>query len=193
MKKDKFSTAEILKGIREGQDVILRYVYDTYFDAIEMMVLKNNGTEDLAKDIFQESLVTIYKMAQAKEFEIKQSSFFTFFYALSRNTLFLHYRSNKRDVLFRVAELSDSNIVFDEDTDSLIKQGLKERLFHKYFKSISEKCRKILQLFLKGFTAVVIAEKLNFTSDSYVRKRKKVCIETLVEMIKKDPISKELL
>ncbi len=193
MKEDKFSTTEILEGIREGRSIILHYIYNSYYASIEAMVLKNNGTEELAKDIFQEALVTMFKMAQAKEFEIKQSSFFTFFYALSRNTLFLYYRSNKRDVLYQVAELSNDQVGFDDELEGLIKDGVKERLFHKYFQSISEKCRQILQLFLKGHTAVVIAEKLNFTSDSYVRKRKKICLETLIEMIKKDPKSKELL
>lgn len=193
MKKDKFSTAEILEGIRNGSNNILRYVYETYYDPIEMMVLKNSGTKEIAKDIFQESLVTIFKMAQAKEFTIKQSSFYTYFYALSRNTLFMHFRSNKKDVLHHAADLKQNDIAFGDDLDSLILKGLKERLFHKYFNVLTEKCKEILKLYMNGNTAGIIAEKLGFTSDAYVRKRKKICLDTLIEMIKHDPKSKELL
>jgi len=193
VKKDKFSTEEILEGIRNGNNIVLRFLYEAYYDSIEIMVLKNKGTVEVAKDIFQEALVTIFKMSQAKEFNIKQSSFFTFFYALCRNTLFMYFRSYKKDILLQATELIESDIEFGEDVDSLIKDGLKEQLFHKYFQLISEKCRKILKLVMKGNTAVVIAKLLGFTSDAYVRKRKKICLETLIEKIKQDPKSKELL
>ena len=193
MKKDKFSTTEILEGIRNGSNNILRYIYEVYYDPIELMVLKNSGTKEIAKDIFQESLVAIFKMAQVKEFSIKQSSFFTYFYALNRNTLFMYFRSNKKDVLHHSADLKQNDIAFGEDVDGLIMKGLKERLFHKYFHRISEKCRQILKLVMEGLTASIIANKLGFTSDAYVRKRKKICLDSLIEMIKRDPKSKELL
>ena len=193
MKKDNYSTSEILLGIRSGNDKILHFIYDTYYHAVELMVLKKNGDKDLAKDIFQEALVTMYKLVQDKEFTIKQSSFFTFFYALSRNTLFLHYRSIKKDILFESTKLQDNNVKFDDTMDQVINEGLKELLFHKYIKRISEKCREIIRLIIKGYTSAIIAKMLKFTSDAYVRKRKKVCLKTLIEMIKKDPKSKELL
>jgi len=193
VKKDTFSTSEILQGIRDGNDKILHFIYDSYYHAVELMVLKKNGDKDLAKDIFQEALVTMYKLVQDEEFSIKQSSFFTFFYALSRNTLFLHYRSVKKDILFDSKELHDNEVKFDDTMDQVINEGLKELLFHKYIKSISEKCREIIRLIIKGYTSVIIAKMLKFTSDAYVRKRKKICLKALIEMIKKDPKSKELL
>lgn len=193
MKKDRFSTSEILDGIREGDNAILSYVYEAHYGSIEIMILKNGGTKDIAKDIFQEALVTMFKMTQDKEFAIKQSSFFTFFYALCRNTLFMYFRSYKKDVLHRAAPIETNDVEFGEDVDSTILEGLKEQLFHKYFRSISEKCKSILKLVMKGYTAIVIAKMLKFTSDAYVRKRKKVCLEALVERIMKDPKSKELL
>ena len=80
-----------------------------------------------------------------------------------------------------------------EEEERLIMEGIKEQLFHKYILELPEYCFKILQLVIAGMTAKVIAQKLNLSSEGYVRNRKKVCLDTLIKMIKKDPKSKELL
>jgi hypothetical protein len=46
---------------------------------------------------------------------------------------------------------------------------------------------------MKGLQSEKIAEKLKMSSAAYVRKKKRICLNSLVEMIKKDPKSKELL
>lgn len=157
--------------------------------------MKMNGSGDLAKDIFQEGLVVVYKKSQDEKFVIKQSSFFTYFYAVCRLTLLNYYKNSNKDVIHQAAKLHD-NIDVSGDMDeeeAMARDGIKENLFHKYLYEIPKKCIKIMQLVLKGFKASVIAKRLGLSSESYVRKRKTVCLKTLVEMIKKDPKSKELL
>jgi hypothetical protein len=46
---------------------------------------------------------------------------------------------------------------------------------------------------MKGFQSDTIAKKLKMSSAAYVRKKKRICLNTLIEMIKKDPKSNELL
>lgn len=195
MKKEKYSTNEILDGIKSGNNIVLQFVYQRYFDSIKNLVLSKRGNEDLAYDIFQESLVVIYKKLKTKEFQILKSSFFTYFYSVCRITLYKYYSTSNKDVLPHADNLYDLDFVSSdyEEEERLINEGIKEQLFHKYINHIPESCIKILRLVMAGFTAAVIAKKLNLSSDAYIRKRKKICIETLIEMIKKDPKSRELL
>jgi len=51
----------------------------------------------------------------------------------------------------------------------------------------------LLKLVLKGLQSEKIAESLKMSSAAYVRKKKRICLKSLIEMIKKDPKSKELL
>lgn len=195
MKKDKYTTAEILIGIKNGNDNVLHFIYKNYFESVRKMVVSKKGTEDLAYDIFQEALVVIYKKVGNKHFQITKSSFYTYFYSVCRNTLFKYYEVSSRDVLPRSVDIEGlKDLTHDyEEEERLIVEGLKEQLFHKYMKQLPEYCFKILQSVIAGMTARVIAEKLNLSSEGYVRNRKKVCLDTLIEMIKNDPKSKELL
>jgi len=195
VKKEKYSSAEILKGIRIGDHIILRYVYDNYYKSIKNMVLHKNGTEDLAHDVFQESLVVIYKKSQDEGFQINQSSFFTYFYAVCKITLFSIYNKGSKDVLNQTVEIDEDKEAFNDLSDEqyLVEEGIKEHLFHKYLKKISKNCLAILQLVMKGLKSDLIAERLEMSSAAYVRKKKRICLKNLVEMIKKDPKSNELL
>ena len=195
MKKDKYTTAEILTGIRNGNYNVLNFIYKSYFESVRNMVVSKNGTEDLAYDIFQEALVVIYKKVWNKDFQVNKSSFFTYFYSVCRNTLFKYYEVSSKDVLPRSIDIEGlKDITHDyEEEERLIMEGIKEQLFHKYILELPEYCFKILQLVIAGMTAKVIAQKLNLSSEGYVRNRKKVCLDTLIKMIKKDPKSKELL
>lgn len=195
MKKDKYTTAEILIGIKKGDDNVLHFIYKSYFESVRNMIVSKNGTEDLAYDIFQEALVVIYKKVGNENFQITRSSFYTYFYSVCRNTLFKYYEVSSKDVLPRSIDIEGlKDLTHDyEEEERLIVEGIKEQLFHKYLKQLPEYCINILQLVIAGMTARVIAEKLNLSSEGYVRNRKKVCLDTLIEMIKNDPKSKELL
>lgn len=195
MKKEKYSTNEILDGIKSGNNIVLQFVYQSYFDSIKNLVLSKKGNEDLAYDIFQESLVIIYKKLKTEEFQILKSSFFTYFYSVCRITLYKYYSTSSKDVLPHADNLKDLEIISSdfEEEERLATEGIKEQLFQKYLNQIPESCIKILKLVMAGLKAAEIANKLNFSSDAYVRKRKKNCLETLIEMIKKDPKSRELL
>lgn len=195
MKREKYSSAEILKGIRNGDHIILRYIYDNYYESIENMVLSKSGTVDLAHDVFQESLVVIFKKSQEKSFKINQSSFFTYFYAVCRFALFSIYEKGSKDVLTHSVELVESKENLNDflDEQHFVEEGIKEHLFHKYLQKLSKNCLAILQLVMKGLKSDIIANQLEMSSAAYVRKKKMICLKNLVEMIKKDPKSNELL
>ncbi|NPD46478.1 MULTISPECIES: RNA polymerase sigma factor [unclassified Lentimicrobium] len=195
MKKEKYTTNEILDGIKSGNNIILQFIYQSYFDSIKTLVLSKRGNEDLAYDIFQDSLVVIYKKLKTEEFQILKSSFFTYFYSVCRITLFKYYSTGSKDALPLADNLKDLEFISSdfEEEERLAVEGIKEQLFQKYIDLIPDSCMKILKLVMAGFKAAEIANKLNLSSDAYIRKRKKICLETLIEMIKKDPKSRELL
>ena len=195
MRKEKYTTSEILDGIKSGNNIVLQFVYHSYFDSIKALVLSKRGNEDLAYDIFQESIVVIYKKLKTEEFQILKSSFFTYFYSVCRITLYKYYSTSSKDALPNADSLKDLEVISSdfEEEERLVVEGIKEQLFQKYINQIPDSCIKILKLVMAGFKAAEIANKLNFSSDVYIRKRKKFCLETLIEMIKKDPKSRELL
>ena len=51
---------EIILGVLNGSADILDKLYKAYFPMVLQLILANNGNEDDAKDIFQESVIVLY-------------------------------------------------------------------------------------------------------------------------------------
>ncbi|MGB4292846.1 MAG: hypothetical protein WBJ37_08185, partial [Bacteroidales bacterium] len=57
----KLSDKDIIEGVRRQDEKILNYLYDNYFKLVKNHVIKNNGTEDDASDVFQETIILLYQ------------------------------------------------------------------------------------------------------------------------------------
>ncbi len=58
--------SEIILGILNDSKDILNRLYKMYFPMVLQLVLNNNGNEDDAKDVFQESVIVLYNKVRAK-------------------------------------------------------------------------------------------------------------------------------
>jgi RNA polymerase sigma factor (sigma-70 family) len=74
----------IIGQLKEGHPCAFDLLYRTYYPAIEKFILVNSGTQEDAKDIFQERLL-IFNRNLAKENFTLTSSLKTYLYAISRN------------------------------------------------------------------------------------------------------------
>ena len=80
--KDKINSSipadnEIILGIRNGTKDSLDRLYRAYFPMILQLVISNNGDEDDAKDIFQESVIVLYNKVKGGEFELNSKLTFS--------------------------------------------------------------------------------------------------------------------
>ena len=60
---------ELLIGLATGSDAVLTQLYRRYFPMVLHLVLNNSGSEDDAKDIYQETLVVLYEKVSADALE----------------------------------------------------------------------------------------------------------------------------
>lgn len=194
MKKKRYTDEELIEGLRHGEDDVLHYLYEHYFKVFRNYVLKSYGSEEEARDIFQEVVVVIYNKLQKSNFKIT-SSFFTFFYAVFKNTWLNYRKLSKKNPLINSADFSDeiNRGVDTGEIEEIAHKALKSKLIFKYFSELTDGCQKLLNYFLADYSTEEIARELDFKSTNYVRKRKSICLSTLIEKIKKDALFKELL
>lgn len=194
MKKDSYSDEEIINGLREGTDKVLNYLYKNYYGAVRNLVFKTNGTEEQARDLFQEVIIVVYNKLQDSNFKLT-SSFFTFFYAVIKYSWLDFRKTNKRNPLENAIDFAngESNDPFSSEIEDLGLKAVKNNLFKAYFDKLPNNCQFILRLSLADYSAEEIAIELNYASSNIVRKQKSKCLTTLIERIKKDPIFKELI
>ncbi len=160
-------------------------LYQRLFPSIENHVLNNSGSTQDAKDIFQESLIVAYKKVLKPGFELS-ASIETFIYSIAKNKWLDILRSTKRVTKMTIDGSEDDLI------DEILLEEDRRRLFKTHFRKLSEGCKSLFEHFFKGMSMENIATSLNLASAGYVRKKKHLCQEKLIEAIKNDPLYKEL-
>jgi RNA polymerase sigma factor (sigma-70 family) len=179
-----YTNEELINGIRNRNNTILQYIYTTFYPIIREFVIRNHGKADDAKDVFQEALVVIFRKTLEEEINL-HSSFTNYLYTVSR---FIWLKMLKRKKLFSEKITEVIHPLEMESDDILdIEVSLERKVYQYYFSKLGKDCREILTMFYHEMSFREIAIKLGKASEEYVRKRKHICKEHLIKMIKSDP------
>jgi RNA polymerase sigma factor (sigma-70 family) len=174
----------ILENIRKQDRDTLDYIYKKFYPAIRNFICVNSGNEEDAEDIFQDSIIVLYKKIRDDELEL-QCSFKTFLFSVSKN-LWLKELDRRKIIRDRIELVEDFANIEPQDE---VKVEVDDRynLYQKHFANLSDKCQELLKLFYSKVPLREIAQKLGFSSEKYAKKRKYQCKEVLIKKIKTDP------
>jgi RNA polymerase sigma factor (sigma-70 family) len=175
---------KIIEGIRSQDQYILKEIYSIYFPTIKRFVIESRGCEQDAKDVFQEAIIIIYRKIKEDKL-ILSSSFKSYLYSVCRFIWIKQFTTNKENAEKMEGFLEYDGIP-DISTDEY-KEHEQYKLYQKHFKRLEKDCQVLLQLFLKKVHLKDIAQKLNITSEQYIKRKKYKCKEQLVRYIKSDP------
>jgi RNA polymerase sigma factor (sigma-70 family) len=188
-----YSNDELLKGILKNNHVVLKYIYKTYFHKVNAFVCANRGNENDANDIFQESIIIIYRKLKKRNIVSNENSFGTLLYTICRY-LWLRELELKRGTMIAVSDVSNySESIFDEELEEIVLMNERYRLYQEHFHKLGKDCQKILRLFLQQVALKEIADRLGLVSESYAKKRKHQCKEYLIRSIKQDTDFKKII
>ncbi|MEE4214128.1 MAG: RNA polymerase sigma factor [Bacteroidales bacterium] len=175
----KHSDKKLIEGIRKGDQNSINYLYDTFFDTINAYIVKNSGTEDDAYDIFQDALMVIFKKIQQNNLD-ESTDVKGFIFGVARNLWHEHLRKKKKKVDL------DPDVSDEFDPSSLLDTPL-EQIVQKSFLALKPECREVLNMLIKGADYKEIAKTMNYKSEDYARRKKYLCKEALIKIIKADP------
>lgn len=178
----------LLKGLKNSDASMIQEIYDMAFPRIDIMVRKAGGTRHDAQDVFQDALMALYQRLQGNDFHLS-CKLTSYLQVVSRNLWKSKTRRKSMKSLDESTEMA--SIGADADFFAAILRRDKQRLLQKHFNSLGEDCKRILTLFFNRVPMKKIAEELNST-EGYMKKRKFVCKNKLIEKIKADPLYDEL-
>jgi len=184
-----YTVEAILEGLKTSDSTVLEYIYKKYFQIVRFFVIKNSGTDEDAKDVFQEAIILIYKRLKDGSLDLT-CAFKTYLYSVCR-ILWLR-QLEKRKVRNEVVTDNQVFVQLDEDIEGQFAEQEQFRIYQKHFQLLHKDCQEILQLFLKRVPLKEIAQKMNIKSDKYLKKRKYACKEALIKRIQNDPEYKRL-
>lgn len=182
-----YSNEEIVKGIYERRNNVLLFLYDEYFKLIRSYILRNNGTEEEAEDVFQDTILIVYEKIKSDKLKLS-SSFATYFYAICRNLWLQRLQLLQRTQSEDQATDSWNEIPSPEE----YMDYEEEKLFQVHFRKLDKDCQHVLTSYFERKPFRTIADELQF-SPNYIKKLKFKCKEKLYKSIINDPVYRELM
>lgn len=179
---------EIIEGIASHDSGTLTYIYDEIYPYIEAYVVHHGGTEDHARDVFQDAMLTVYKKIIANDLFV-HCKFSTYMYAVCRNI----WIQNRKQHYLRTNKLKEISAVAEPASDYGINDSDEAKeLLAKHFRKLGPDCQKLLRLYFNDATLDEICKEMGFTSVPHVSDKKYRCIKNLKERIKGDPNYRKL-
>lgn len=169
-------------SIRENDENALKELYQNNYSKIESFILNNNGTEEQAKDIFQDAFIAVWRNLQLDRFHPEnETAIDGYLYQIAKNKWMDHLRSGYHKKIVPMNETihqENEQEVYEEENEYLIA-------VRKHFKDLGENCQLVLTKFYFGNEPLKkIAETMGWT-EATARNNKYRCIQKLRELINK--------
>ena len=181
-KRSLLTDDELLSGLANGSDDALTQLYRRYFPMVLHFVISNNGSEDEAKDVYQEALIVLYEKVRGGSFEL-HCQLKTYVYSVGRR-LWLKQLAHKSRFMVNDTEhlAADSNAV-EQVSDDLIDHEERDRQFELMADSLNrlgEPCRTLLDdFYIRHLSMQDITQKFGYTNADNAKTQKYKCLMRL--------------
>lgn len=166
---------ELLAGLAAGQDAALTQLYRRYFPMVLHFVISNSGSEDDAKDIYQEALVVVYEKLRDGSLDL-HCQLKTYLYSVGRRLWLKQLAGRSR---FMVSDAEPFVAVEDE----LAEHEERDRQFDLMADSLDrlgEPCRTLLEdFYIRHLTMQAITDKFGYTNADNAKTQKYKCLMRL--------------
>lgn len=165
---------EILKRLRHGEEAALQYLYKKHYRMMLRLVMRNSGTEEEARDVFQEALIILWQKVRSGDF-VLTSKLSTYLYSVCQNLW--------RKELERKARLTR------EEKDDIVEQNWEEkerqRLLRQCLEQLGDTCKQVLMMYyFDRMSMKDIAEQMGFASADVAKTKKYKCMQELEKIVR---------
>jgi RNA polymerase sigma factor (sigma-70 family) len=162
------------------QDAAFTEIYRQFYPAIENMILRNKGTADDARDVFQDALIALYRQVNQGKFEGK-SSLKTYFYSICRNT-WLKKLAKKKNL--REVDEPSSHLAAEDDIAGDLSRRERDTIIQQMLAEMDEGCREVLRLYyFDRLSMRKIAAICGCASEQVAKNKKSRCMKKLRQLV----------
>jgi RNA polymerase sigma factor (sigma-70 family) len=174
------SDEAVIAGIRRDDEAALAYLYKRYFPMVLHFLQNNNGTEEEAKDIYQEAVIIFYEKVKANSLELS-CQIKTYLYSVCRR-LWLKKLAEKNR---RGTKLKDEEFFLELPAEDGVGEE-KEVRFEVMAESLlllGEPCKSLLEdFYLNDLSMLQITEKFGYINADTAKNQKYKCLLRLKKL-----------
>jgi len=169
------SDEEVIARIKKGDERALDFLYKKNYKMMINMIVKNNGSEEEAKDVYQEGLIVLWQKALSQDF-VLSSKISTYLYSICQNLW-------RKELERKNKHTSEDEITKSEIIDIDKKERIE--IVNQCINDLGETCKAILTYYyFDGMSMAEIAEKMNFANADTAKTKKYKCKQELDKRIK---------
>jgi len=174
--------SEIVELIKRGDERSLETLYRKHYRMMARLIIRNSGTEDDAKDVFQDALIVLWEKIRTGKFELS-SKLSTYLYSVCQN---LWHKELNRKQRFTTTE---------HDIGEAPEHDRQERIaiVNACINQLKPDCRQILMYYyFDELPMTEIAAKMDFANADSAKTKKYKCKQELDKLIKSQYSSSDL-
>jgi RNA polymerase sigma factor (sigma-70 family) len=170
----------LLKGLAKNDRKVIETIYREHYNVVQALVVKNNGTAEDAKDVFQEAMIVLYEKAKSETFTL-QCQLRTYIYSVCRRIWLKKLIHQNR---FMIAEDSMVELVsVDEEVEEQERLNVEFGMMEKAINSLGEPCKSLLEAFyLQKQNMQEIALSFGYTNSENAKNQKYKCLMRLKKL-----------
>lgn len=166
--------------LMQGDEAVIRLLYDSLFPKFSSYVKKNSGTYSDAEETFHIALFQLIARAKVGGVNIR-SSFEAYVFTVCKNLWLKELNKRKKEVrndgVFELKAEKEDHLAF------IIEQERWE-LFEEMMRELSDNCRQLLKDYFKKVPYNEIVKKFSYASENTAFQRIFKCKKKLTQLIK---------
>lgn len=171
---------ELLKGLASNEKGAIEAIYRDNYQLIQQLVIHNNGTEDDARDVFQEALIVLYEKARSGDFELN-CQVRTYLYSVCRRIWLKKLQQNRR--FESPVDDFEETVPVEEDLETHEKLNNQYLVMRAAMGKIGEPCKSLLEAFYVHHKNMLeIAAFFGYTNADNAKNQKYKCLMRLKKL-----------
>ena len=177
-KSASYSDEEFIDALRSGDSEVLTILYKKHYQAVLRFIVNNSGSEEAARDVYQEAVIVLYENSQDPAFTL-HCKMQTYLYSVAKRIWLKQLRKSGKTFMFseneedEIADVThDMNQHLQREEDiSKMTQSLQE---------LGEPCSTLLKdFYIMKMSMDEIADKFGYTNADNAKTQKYKCLQRL--------------
>ncbi len=166
--------SEILLDLKGENNRAFGQLYKEYFGMVNRYIVNNNGQNEDALDIFQDTMLVLVEKLRNDEFQLT-ASIKTYIMAIAKNLWLKRLRNKAKNY-----QLSENNQLFDEINFAIEQEKTFWDKLQNYMHHISDHCKGLIhKMFFRNNTIEQIQKEYGYSTKHNAQNQKHKCVEQI--------------
>jgi RNA polymerase sigma factor (sigma-70 family) len=176
--KLQFTDSQFIDGLRTNSNEVLTALYKKYYTIVLKLIVSNNGTQDEAQDVYQETIIVVFENVRKPDFELN-CQLQTYIYSIAKRLWLKQLKKNGKTYLFKEDEENELADVTNDVNDHFKKEDDILKM-NKSMQLLGEPCNTIINdFYVLKLSMDEIAEKFGYTNSDNAKTQKYKCLQRL--------------